>query len=177
MYLTLFFEHQNNFLFDYGYITVLGALFKNKSIAKRFAKYISNKQPSTVYAHSNGNAIAVIAAKKYGAEIENLICIGAALRRDIKFPESIKNILVLSSQHDSATKSARFFNRIPLIRRFVPNVWGSMGTDNHIGDDPRVTKVYLDGYISDHSDYFTDGDLQKVERVIDDWLDALAKIA
>ena len=71
--------------FDY-YVSVIGALFKNKSLAKDLAKLIKSCiGPVTVLAHSNGNAVTVISADKFGAEIENLICIGAALNRNIVF--------------------------------------------------------------------------------------------
>ena len=164
-------------LFSYGYIGVLGALFKNKSIAKKLAKLINSVNESgdkvTVYAHSNANAISVIAAKKYGAKIENFICLGAALNRNITFPDSIKNILVISTKKDKATKAARFFDSMPVIGWMVPDIWGSMGTDNYTGNDKRVTKIFLDDIddtLDDHGDYFSDEDLPKINKLIINWL-------
>lgn len=169
---------KNAYSFDYGFIGVLGALFRNKSIAKDLAKLINNqKEPVTIRAHSNGNAVSVIAADKYGAEIENFICIAPALNRNLVFPESIKNILVLSTKKDKATKAARFFDSLPLIGFLVPDIWGSMGTDNYIGDDKRVTKIYLDDVIDDHSDYFSDEDLPKIVKIIDNWLAEINKVS
>jgi len=156
--------------FNYGYIGVLGALWRNKSIAKNLAGLLHGNK-NTVYAHSNGNAISVIAAKKYSAKIENFICIAAALNRDIIFPESIKNILVLSTKKDKATKAARFFDSVPVIGWFIPDIWGSMGTDNYTGNDKRVTKIYLGDLIDDHSDYFSEENLPIVMNIIDTWLD------
>lgn len=157
--------------FDYGYIGVITALFKNKSIAKDLASVISaSVGPVTIRAHSNGNAIAVIAADKYGAKIENLICIAPALNKNLIFPKSIKNILVLSTKKDKATKAARFFDSIPLIGWLIPDIWGSMGTDNHTGDDKRVTKAFLGDFVDDHSDYFSGDNLKAVAEIIDTWL-------
>ena len=156
-------------MFNYGYLNLFGVLFKNKAKAKDLAGFIHGKE-STIYAHSNGNAISVIAARKYGAEIENLICIAPALNRNLVFPDSIKNILVLSTKKDKATKSARFFDSIPVIGWFVPNIWGSMGTDNYTGTDKRVTKLYLGDIISGHSDYFSDENTEIVSGLINDWL-------
>ena len=156
-------------MFNYGYLNLFGVLFKNKSKAKDLAGFICGKQ-STIYAHSNGNAISVIAARKYGAEIENLICIAPALNRNLVFPDSIKNILVLSTKKDKATKSARFFDSIPVIGWLVPDIWGSMGTDNYTGTDDRVTKLYLGDIIDGHSDYFSDENIEIVARLINDWL-------
>ena len=164
-------DGESNHLFSYGRIGVLGALFKNKSIAKKLAKFIKGKDPITIYAHSNGNAVSVIAADKYGAEIKNLICIAPALNKNLKFPGSIQNILVLSTKHDKAVKAARFFDSIPVIGWLVPDIWGSMGSDNYIGDDPRVTRARVGDYVDEHSDYFSDEDLPKVTKVIDDWLE------
>ena len=158
------------YLFNYGYIGVLGALFKNKSIAKDLSKLIKGKKV-TIYAHSNGNAVSVIAAEKYGAEIENLICLGAALNRNITFPKSIKNILVLSTKKDKITKAARLFDGLPIIGWLVPDIWGSMGTDNYTGNDKRVTKVFLGDITDGHSDYFSKEDLPKVMAIIDKWLE------
>lgn len=160
--------------FNYGYVSVIGALFKNNSIAKNLARLIhSINGPVTIYAHSNGNAVSVIAADKYNAKIENLICIAPALNRNLVFPPSIKNILVLSTKKDKATKAARFFDSIPLIGWLVPDIWGSMGTDNYTGNDKRVTKVFLGDFIDGHSDYFSDEDLPKVMLIIDSWLDSI----
>lgn len=158
--------------FDYGNIGILGALFKNRYIAKDLSEFIKReKVKTTIIAHSNGNAITVIAAEKYGAEIENLVCLGAALNRNIVFPKSIKNILVISTKKDMVTKFARFFDSIPLIGFLVPDIWGSMGTDNYVGNDKRVTKVFLGNIIVDHSDYFSNENSPKISRIIDDWLD------
>ena len=157
--------------FDYGYVSVVGALLKNNSIAKDLAKKIKNTNgPVTIYAHSNGNAVSVIAADKYGAQIENLICIAPALNRNLTFPPSIKNILVLSTRKDKATKSARFFDSVPIVGWLVPDIWGSMGTDNYIGTDPRITKVCMDSMIDGHSDYFSEDTLPKVMSIINEWL-------
>jgi len=164
---------KNLYVFNYGYLSLLDVLFKNKSKAKDFARFIKGKEPVTVYAHSNGAAVSVIAARKYNTEIKNLICIGAALNVNAKFPESIQNILVLSTKHDKATRAARFFDSIPFIELLVPDVWGNMGGKGYTGKDDRVTNVYLDDTIGGHSDYFSDEDLPEVTKIIDDWLEKL----
>lgn len=163
---------KNAYYFSYGFVGVLGALFKNKRAAKNLAKLIKNTStPVTIYAHSNGNAVSVIAADKFGAEIENLICIAPALNRNIVFPKSIKNILVLSTKEDKATKAARTFDSIPVIGWLVPDIWGSLGTDNHIGNDNRVTKMFMGDLIDGHSDYFSSKNLPIVMEMIDKWLE------
>ncbi len=165
---------KSSYSFDYGYIGVIAALFKNKSIAKDLSKIIkASAGPVTIRAHSNGNAIAVIAADKYGAKIENLICIAPALNKNLVFPKSIKNILVLSTKKDKATKAARFFDSIPLVGCLVPDIWGSMGTDNYTGDDKRVSKAFLGDFVDDHSDYFSDDNVEAVAEIIDIWLNSL----
>lgn len=164
---------KSGLLFNYGKIGVLGALFKNRSIARDLADSIEGMSGVTIYAHSNGCAIAVLAAREYGAQIENLICIAPALNRDLVFPGSIKNILVLSSKKDMATKFARIFDSLPIIGWFIPDLWGSMGTDNYIGTDSRVTKKYQGTTIAGHSDYFTEEDTEEVYRVTEEWLASL----
>lgn len=158
-------------MFNYGYLNIFGVMFKNKSKAKDLAGFINGKE-TTIYAHSNGCAISVIAAAKYGAEIENLICIAPALNRDLVFPDSIKNILVLSTKKDTATKWARTLDSIPIITWFIPDIWGAMGTDNHIGNDKRVTKLFMGDLIGidEHSDYFSEDNMADVNKLIDDWL-------
>lgn len=138
-------------LFNYGWFWLFSVMLFNKREAKRLKSEYGNGH--IVWAHSNGNAISVEAARQ-GMEIETLVCINPALRVDLEFPDTIKNIIVVYSKHDKATWSARMLEKIPLVGCFVPNAWGAMGT--YGAKDPRVINIDMSDIIKHHSGAFDD---------------------
>lgn len=157
----------NTYLFDYGWFGLTSVLLYNKREAKRLKKLLDKNPNSTVYAHSNGCAIAVEAARM-GAKIKNLVCINPALKVDTKFPDTIKRIAVIHTDHDKPTKAARLFDKIPFIQLIVPNAWGAMGSDG--ATDPRVTNFDYTQYLKGHSAFFQDRKLQKLLPAIREWV-------
>lgn len=161
----------NLYMFNYGWIGLLGVLFKNKSIAKRLKRLIdsSSHKSNVVYAHSNGSAIAVKAARM-GAKIDTLVCINPALNVKTKFPETIGRILVISTRHDKATEYARFFDSIPFIEIFIADEWGAMGSRGYTGNDDRVTNWRLHDDLDGHSDFLTHDDLEEYMPHLKQWV-------
>lgn len=159
------------YMFNYGWLGLFGVLFKNKKIAKQLKNLLdSNKdKPNVVYAHSNGSALAVKAARM-GARIDTLVCINPALNVKTKFPESIGRILVISTKHDKATEYARFFDSIPLVELMVTDEWGAMGSRGYVGDDERVTNWRLHDDLDDHSDFLTVDDLDQHMPHLKQWV-------
>lgn len=138
-------------LFNYGWFGIFSVMLFNKREAKRLKSEYGNGH--TVWAHSNGSAIAVEAARQ-GMEIETLVCINPALRVDLEFPETIKNVIVVYSKHDKATLSARLLEKLPIISWLVPNAWGAMGT--YGAKDQRVINVDMSDIVKHHSGAFDD---------------------
>jgi hypothetical protein len=141
------------FVFNYGWFSLISVLLYNKREAKRLKIVTSTYDGSTVYAHSNGAAIAVESARQ-GAKIKLLICINPALKCKTVFPESIERVIVIHTKHDRPTKAARFFDKVPFIQLLVPNSWGAMGAKGAKLTDERVFNWDLSGRLDGHSDFF-----------------------
>lgn len=159
---------KNTYLFDYGWFGLTSVLLYNKREAKRLKGVLDSNPNSTVYAHSNGCAIAVEAARM-GAKIKRLICINPALKVDTDFPDSIRRIAVIHTKNDVPTKAARFFDKVPFIQLIVPNAWGAMGSDG--ATDPRVRNFDLTPSLKGHSDFFTNKSLNDNLPMIRKWVE------
>lgn len=158
---------EDTYLFDYGWFGLLSVLMYNKREAKRLKELLDNNPDSTVYAHSNGCAIAVEAAKM-GAKMKRLVCINPALKVDTDFPDSIKHVGVIFTKHDKPTKAARFFDKVPFIQLIVPNAWGAMGAEGP--KSHRAAKFDFSGTLKGHSDFFLKKNLDKLFPLIQDWI-------
>jgi pimeloyl-ACP methyl ester carboxylesterase len=156
-------------LFDYGWFGLLSVLFYNKREARRLKEILNANRDSTVFAHSNGCAIAVESAR-YGAFIETLVCINPALKCDTLFPASIERIIVIHTRYDKPTRAARFFDKVPFIQLLIPNAWGSMGADGYNGKDPRVKNWNLSVYLDGHSDFFEESNLKILMPELKKWI-------
>jgi hypothetical protein len=155
-----------NYVFSYGW-RLFSVLWHNKKDADNLKKYCMGKVVNII-AHSNGCAIAVEAARQ-GLVIDHLVCISPALRVDTDFPDNIKKITVLYTPHDVPTRAARFFKKIPLLRRMVPVAWGAMGAKG--ADSIRAHNIK--GYkVKGHSDWFLDSKIKGTAVAI---LDRLTK--
>lgn len=157
-------------MFNYGWFELLSVLFKNKKEARKLKKLLGSNLPPkgrTIWAHSNGCAIAVEAARQ-GANIETLICINPALKCNTEFPDSIGRVLVIYTRHDKPTRAARFFDKVPFIQILIPNAWGAMGAKGYSGNDKRVKNWNLSELLEGHSDFFKkenlDWSMPKLER-------------
>lgn len=143
-------------MYNYGW-RLFSVVWHNKEDARILKDNLNNalgvNDERIVFAHSNGAAIAVEAAKQ-GAKITTLICINPALKCKTKFPDSIDRIIVIHTKHDKPTKAARFFDKVPLIQLFVPNAWGAMGAKGYKGKDKRVKNWDLSSSLKGHSDFF-----------------------
>lgn len=147
-----------SFMFNYGWFELISVLLYNKREAKRLKSLIDDYEEINVYAHSNGCAISVEAARQ-GAKIKTLICINPALKCETKFPNSISKIIVIHTKHDKPTRAARFFDKVPFVQLLIPNSWGAMGAKGYIGNDKRVTNYNLSDILDGHSDFFDDNNL------------------
>lgn len=155
-------------MFNYGW-RFFSVLWHNKKDAKVLKNNLNNvlgeNDERIVYAHSNGAAISVDAARQ-GARITTLVLINPALKVNTNFPSSIDNIIIIYTKHDKATAQARFWDKVPLVQLIIPNAWGAMGTDGYKGDDCRVTNMNLSEYLKDHSDFFSDKNLDKLMPMV-----------
>lgn len=154
-------------MFNYGWFGLTSVLLYNKREARRLKEPLDVNPNANVWAHSNGCAIAVEAARM-GANISNLICINPALKVDTKFPESIKRIAVIHTDHDKPTKAARFFDKVPLIQLLIPNAWGAMGAKG--ASDERAVNFDFTEFLSGHSEFFRADKINELLPVIKQWI-------
>ena len=150
----------------YGWFGLLSVLFKNKKVAKKIARNMNKRHSACTNAigHSNGCAILVETAKR--AKIETLILINPALKVDTKFPASIGKIICFYTKHDKPTKTAAFFDRVPVIQLIIPNAWGKMGAKGYAGPDGRVQNINMSADVGGHSEIFKDQNIQKYGEMI-----------
>jgi pimeloyl-ACP methyl ester carboxylesterase len=158
----------DSFMFNYGW-RIFSILWHNKIDAKVLKESFELNQNNVIFAHSNGCAIAVEAARQ-GLNIKTLICINPALKCKTKFPDSIERIIVIHTRHDKPTRAARFFDKVPLIQILIPNSWGAMGAKGYIGNDKRVRNWNLSEYVKTHSDFFDDVNLKRLMPQLNDWI-------
>lgn len=138
-------------MFNYGWFGIFSVMFRNRREAKKLKRKYGNGH--TVWAHSNGCAISVEAARQ-GMEIDTLVCINPALKVDTDFPDTIKNVIVIHTEHDSPTKAAKFFDTLPILAIFAPNAWGAMGA--YGAKDKRAINMDMTKLLKGHSAAFED---------------------
>jgi hypothetical protein len=141
---------------SYGRIGPIGAHFKNKKIAKGLTKCTrkASRACENHYAigHSNGCAI-IVEALRQGAKFKGILLINPALNINTKFPPGDYTITVIHTKHDKAVRAARFFDSLPLLEMFVPDIWGAMGAKGYVGPDPRPLNLCWD-FLKGHSAIF-----------------------
>jgi len=160
----------NTYLFVYGWFGLTSVLLYNKREAIKLKELLDQHPESTVYAHSNGCAIAVLAAE-LGAKIKTLVCINPALKTDYVFPDTITNVGVVHTKHDVPTKVARFLDYVPFIQLIVPNAWGAMG--NYGAEDKRVKNFDFSDYLDGHSAFFEYRNMDICLPVVRSWVKQL----
>ena len=89
---------------------------------------------------SNGGNIAYRAVETAGAEIALWVAIAPALPHDSAPPESVRRMIVMHSDGDTAVRMGAAWTRINPAAWFRPaeSRWGSMGRYGYTGDDERV---------------------------------------
>ena len=160
----------NVVMFNYGWFGLASVLLYNKREAQKLKLLLDANPNATVIAHSNGCAITVAAAKM-GAKMDNLICINPALKVNTKVPESIKRIAVIHTEHDTPTKAARFFDKIPFIQLIIPNAWGAMGAKG--AKDKRAVNFDFTEFLSGHSEFFKFSKISQLLPVIKQWIKSI----
>ena len=148
----------DSFMFNYGW-RFFSVLWHNKQDAKKLKRYLNSDLYSNVFAHSNGAAIAVEAARQ-GAFIKTLVCINPALKVKTRFPDNIGKVIIIHTRHDKPTRVAAFFDAVPLIGLLVPNAWGAMGAKGSSIKDSRIVNLELSHRLHGHSDFFNDENLK-----------------
>ena len=145
-----------HFAVNYGHFGLLETRLKNIRVAKRVALACraAANQKVIVVGHSNGCAIAHLAASEFGAKIDKAVYINPALKKDMPLPDSVPELDVWYSPSDRPVRLARWL----LPSRMRP--WGEMGATGYQGvEDSRITNFNKqENYrvqSSEHSDVFT----------------------
>lgn len=109
-------------MLPYGRFGLLDTRFGNPVVAQQLAARIVELTAlghrCIVVAHSNGCTITHLAGDLYGAPIEKVVYLNAALNRGIRFPASFGSFDVWHNPKDKAVRAAR-------LRPF--SLWGDMG--------------------------------------------------
>lgn len=97
-------------------------------------------------------------AARQGLEIDNLVIVNGALKKDTIFPETIKHVVVVYTENDKPTRTAAFLDK-------VPNSWGAMGAKG--AEDPRAINLDLSHVLEGHSDFWKESILRDYVPEID----------
>lgn len=150
---------------SYGRFGLFQVLFRNSSVAKKLAarmkREIYDGDKAYAIGHSNGCAI-ILRALNQGAKFESILLINPALNIKTRFPDCVKRIIVVHTEHDKAVRAARFFDSIPIVELMIPDAWGAMGQKGYGGDDPRVHNIDLTSLLDGHSALFSEENLALV---------------
>lgn len=142
---------------SYGRIGPIGAIFKNKKIAKRLARCCKHSRSfgkeAFAVGHSNGCAI-IVQAMRQGAKFKSVLLINPALNVNCEFPPGDYTVTVIHTKHDSAVRAARFFDALPVLEFLVPDIWGAMGAIGYQGEDPRIENLDWSDLLKGHSHIF-----------------------
>jgi len=152
---------KHSYLFDYGHFNLAQVLMYNRREAMRLYHILIKHPNINIYAHSNGCAIALLAARM-GAPIKNLVCINPALNIDAHFPDNIQNVIVVHTKHDKPVRAARLFDGLPLLGLLIPDIWGAMGAYGAMVNNPRVTNLDVSLFVFGHSEVFESQNITKV---------------
>lgn len=158
-------------LFNYGWRGLIGVIFTNKRHATELYEFSKTIDIPDVYAHSNGAAIAVEAARQ-GMGIKNLVLINPALKRNTVFPDTIERVIVIYTKHDVPTKAAQIADKIPVLCWFVCNAWGAMGREGALTSDPKVVNFNASYWLKEHSDFFEDSKRKIILKEIEPYMAA-----
>lgn len=124
---------------SYGWLGLIRTRLKNKRIARRVAQAAKAAKAGgsrvIVVGHSNGCAIAHLAARLYGAPIDVAVYINPALEPTTPRPNTIRKLQVWHSPSDRPVRWARFL--LPSSAR----PWGAMGAVGSTIEDPSVVNI------------------------------------
>ena len=145
-----------HFAVNYGHFGLLETRLKNIRVAKRVALACraAAEQKVIVVGHSNGCAIAHLAASEFDAKIDKAVYINPALEKTMRLPPTVAALDVWHSPSDRPVRLSKWL----LPSRMRP--WGEMGATGYQGvEDSRITNFNKqENYrvqSSEHSDVFT----------------------
>jgi len=144
-------------MINYGWVGLLGTRLLNRRIARTVARAVNNAKHDghqvIVVGHSNGCAIAHLAAQDYSAEIDLAVYINPALDADIEMPANVGRFHVWHSPSDVPVKLSK------LLLWCDARPWGEMGATGFTGIDSRVLNLDKEFTFnvssSEHGDMFT----------------------
>lgn len=137
-------------VFEYGWLGVIRARWKNPGIARRLAALV--RESDHLVCHSNGAAVAWLAMKNHGMKCRRISLIAPALDADKRF--------------DGAIWADIYHNRcdhvVWLSRMLWWHSWGTMGRDGYTGPNAPLhghTNIDTERHaalptICGHLDYF-----------------------
>jgi hypothetical protein len=124
---------------DYGYVMAVETRRINPALVGMLTPFV--KSGDTIFAHSNGCAIAYEVVQALDKSITDigLVLIDAALIRNITLPDCVKFCHVYYNAGDQITQVAALAELVPFS--LVDQNWGDMGHYGYSGTDPRVAMI------------------------------------
>lgn len=155
----------------YGFLGPLGAVWRNKGIARRLMRNANclTTEHNFAIGHSNGCAI-IVNAMRQGAQFKRIVLVNPALKVNTVFPPGDYEVLVIHTRHDIPTKAARLLDGLPVIGWFIPDTWGAMGALGYAGTDPRVRNEDMSIILKGHSDIFEEHNMPCAGRLMAEFL-------
>ena len=127
----------------YPWTWLLTLRARNRAVADRLLEQL--RPGDVMVAHSNGAAIADLAAREYDRVDElGAIYINPALPREQPVPPALSWLHVLYAPSDQPVRWASRLRRWTAWLPWQEHPWGAMGAYGYRGDDPRVTQANID---------------------------------
>ena len=124
---------------DYGNFSIMDVVKDNPKVAGTLAA-MSNSLDIPI-GHSNGCAI-IAEACMQGAKFETVVLINPALRKEFKFPDTVKKIIIYHTAYDKPVWWSKILRYCPPFVFFRDFLWGEMGrTGSTHSNDPRYVNV------------------------------------
>ena len=124
---------------DYGNFSIIDVVKNNPKVAGTLAAM--SKPHDIPIGHSNGCAI-IAEACRQGAKFETVVLINPALRKDFKFPDTVKKVIIYYTLNDKPVWWSKILRYMPPFVFFRDFLWGEMGrTGSTRTDDPTYVNV------------------------------------
>jgi pimeloyl-ACP methyl ester carboxylesterase len=111
-------------LFDCGWTFVFGLAATNRAAIDQLLQKI--KPGDSIVAHSNGCLIAWEITQRIGDNLDSVVCINPALRRDTLWPPAVR-VLCISNHTDWVVQLGRWWGRLYPIDGVACQGWGAAG--------------------------------------------------
>lgn len=157
--------------FNYGWTFLLGLSCANKKASKKLLSVI--KPGDSIIAHSNGCLLAWNVSRLLDGNLDYIVCINPALRRDTIWPKDLP-VLCVHNHTDWIVQLGRWWGRLFPFDGVEVQGWGSAGKYGFTKKQPKVDnwdsgETYWGYPVKGHSGLFKFPAVKYWTKLINTW--------